>query len=236
MARIFEPFFSTKEKGTGLGLALVQHIVTEHGGRIEVRSAGQRGTVFELSFPRAAAAGGRHATPAPDSRRGAPPAAPAGPARALAVPQPLIGSGGRAGLRRIAHRPWPGGRRPCGCRPASRRRRPAPGGAAAGSAGPNSSARSRRGGRLLVLALRRQRPPQGGVQVGIVGVDEQRRPGQLGRLVHPAGARVPQHHPLGQGQRSGAPGAGSRSPAPAAPPRRPSPPGARPAAPWPRCC
>ena len=51
--RIFEPFFSTKAEGTGLGLALVHQIVTEHGGRITVQRGNPRGTTFELAFPRA---------------------------------------------------------------------------------------------------------------------------------------------------------------------------------------
>lgn len=51
-ARIFEPFFSTKgSKGTGLGLAVVKKIITEHGGDITVHGAHGEGTTFEIRLP-----------------------------------------------------------------------------------------------------------------------------------------------------------------------------------------
>ncbi len=51
LAKIFDPFFSTKAQGTGLGLALVQQIVVDHGGTIEVDTAPGAGTTFTLTFP-----------------------------------------------------------------------------------------------------------------------------------------------------------------------------------------
>ena len=51
LPHIFEPFFSTKDGGTGLGLALTHQIVAEHGGRIAVESAPGQGTTFRLSLP-----------------------------------------------------------------------------------------------------------------------------------------------------------------------------------------
>ena len=49
--RIFEPFYTTKKKGTGLGLMIVQRIVRAHGGRIELESHEGRGTTFRLWLP-----------------------------------------------------------------------------------------------------------------------------------------------------------------------------------------
>ena len=49
--RIFEPFYTTKKKGSGLGLMIVQRIVREHNGRIDLESHVGRGTVFRLWLP-----------------------------------------------------------------------------------------------------------------------------------------------------------------------------------------
>jgi PAS domain S-box-containing protein len=51
--KIFDPFYTTKEYGTGLGLAFVQQVMREHGGRVTCRSHVRGGTVFALHFPAA---------------------------------------------------------------------------------------------------------------------------------------------------------------------------------------
>src|SRR5439155_15888700 len=52
-ARIFDPFFSTKERGSGLGLAVVRQIVESFTGRVQVWSEPGVGTVFDVWLPRA---------------------------------------------------------------------------------------------------------------------------------------------------------------------------------------
>ncbi len=53
LSKVFEPFFTTKEvgKGTGLGLAVCYGIITEHGGRLAVRSNVGVGTTFTIFLP-----------------------------------------------------------------------------------------------------------------------------------------------------------------------------------------
>lgn len=51
ISKIFTPFFTTKERGTGLGLALVQKIIVYHGGKIEVESQPGVGTTFSVFLP-----------------------------------------------------------------------------------------------------------------------------------------------------------------------------------------
>ena len=49
--KIFDPYFSTKEKGNGLGLAMTHSIITKHDGRIKVDSQPGQGTVFTIYLP-----------------------------------------------------------------------------------------------------------------------------------------------------------------------------------------
>jgi PAS domain S-box-containing protein len=59
LKKIFDPYFTTKTGGNGLGLSSVQSIVSRHGGHIHVHSAGGTGTTFEILLP----ASGRSACP-----------------------------------------------------------------------------------------------------------------------------------------------------------------------------
>lgn len=52
LAQIFEPYYSTKETGIGLGLPLTKKIIEEHGGQISVRSEEGQGATFTVTMPR----------------------------------------------------------------------------------------------------------------------------------------------------------------------------------------
>ena len=50
-ARMFEPYFTTKASGSGIGLAVTRRIVEEHGGVLTVFSESGRGTDFQITLP-----------------------------------------------------------------------------------------------------------------------------------------------------------------------------------------
>src|SRR5579863_1495561 len=50
--RLFTPYYTTKARGTGLGLAMVQSVISDHGGRISVQSEPGRGTTFMIELSR----------------------------------------------------------------------------------------------------------------------------------------------------------------------------------------
>jgi signal transduction histidine kinase len=54
--KIFDPLFTTRAEGTGLGLAMSNKAVTAHGGKLSVRDAPGRGTEFVIRLPVVAAA------------------------------------------------------------------------------------------------------------------------------------------------------------------------------------
>ena len=51
LRHVFEPFYTTKQDGSGLGLPTARRIIEGHGGRIGMRSELGRGTQFTLEFP-----------------------------------------------------------------------------------------------------------------------------------------------------------------------------------------
>ena len=50
LPRIYEPFFSTKESGTGMGMAIVHSLVSLHGGKIAI-ATDATGTTFDVTVP-----------------------------------------------------------------------------------------------------------------------------------------------------------------------------------------
>jgi signal transduction histidine kinase len=51
LPKIFDPFFSTKDRGLGLGLAITKRVVEEHGGKVDFQSIEKKGSTVTMSFP-----------------------------------------------------------------------------------------------------------------------------------------------------------------------------------------
>jgi len=49
--KLFRPFYTTKAHGTGLGLAVVQKIIVQHGGHVEARNRADGGAAFMVTLP-----------------------------------------------------------------------------------------------------------------------------------------------------------------------------------------
>ncbi len=59
LARLFDPYFTTRPKGTGLGLTIVHRVIDEHHGRIRVASVPGEGTTFTVELPMISPDGGK---------------------------------------------------------------------------------------------------------------------------------------------------------------------------------
>ena len=66
LPKLFRPFFTTKPSGTGLGLAVVQKIILQHGGHVEARNRDEGGAAFIVTLPLS-----RHAPDAVELKQGA---------------------------------------------------------------------------------------------------------------------------------------------------------------------
>ena len=51
LSKVFQPYFTTKDSGTGLGLMIVRRIVREHGGEVELQSDEGRGLTVTIRLP-----------------------------------------------------------------------------------------------------------------------------------------------------------------------------------------
>jgi two-component system NtrC family sensor kinase len=51
LSKVFDPFYTTKKTGTGLGLSVSYGIIQDHHGTVDVQSVPGRGTTFVLAFP-----------------------------------------------------------------------------------------------------------------------------------------------------------------------------------------
>jgi signal transduction histidine kinase len=51
MPKLFEPFFSTKTTGLGLGLAMTKRVIEEHGGKVDFQSIEGKGSTVTISLP-----------------------------------------------------------------------------------------------------------------------------------------------------------------------------------------
>ena len=60
LAKIFNPFYTTKKNGTGLGMGIAKKVMDAHSGTIEVQSKARHGTEFRLSIPLADAVRGQN--------------------------------------------------------------------------------------------------------------------------------------------------------------------------------